>query len=84
VAIDTHLPRRCGGRPLAKVFTVDSDPFRMIVTLVPLVILVWSLVALSLMAIWKENLDQLPEGIIWFSLGIIGFSSVIVVLSVYV
>jgi hypothetical protein len=78
------LPRSCGGRPLAKVFIVDSDPFRMIVIVVPLVILVWSLIALSLIAIWKKNFDQLPEGIIWFSLGIIGFSSVIVVLSVYV
>jgi hypothetical protein len=56
----------------------------MVVVLVPLVIVVWSLIALSLLSIWKENLDQLPAGIIWFSLGIIGFSSVVLVLSAYV
>jgi hypothetical protein len=69
---------------LQELFTVASDSLRMVVVLVPLVIVVWSLIALSLLSIWKENLDQLPAGIIWLSLGIIGFSSVIVVLSAYV
>jgi hypothetical protein len=69
---------------LQELFTVASDSLRIVVVLVPLVIVVWSLIALSLLSIWKENLDQLPAGIIWLSLGIIGFSSVIVVLSAYV
>jgi hypothetical protein len=69
---------------LQELFTVASDSLRMVVVLVPLVIVVWSLIALSLLSIWKENLDQLPAGIIWFSLGIIGFSSVVLVLSAYV
>jgi hypothetical protein len=69
---------------LQEFFTVDSDSLRMIVVLVPIVVVVWSLIALSLLSIWKENLDQLPAGIIWLSLGIIGFSGVIVVLSAYV
>jgi hypothetical protein len=59
-----------------------SDSLRMIVVLVPLVIVVWSLIALSLFSMWPENLeDQLPVGIIWLSLGIIGFSSVLVLVA---
>jgi hypothetical protein len=59
-----------------------SDSLRMIVFLVPLVIIVWSLIALTLFSMWTENLeDHLPGGIIWLSLGIIGFSSVLVLLA---
>jgi|GEM_PF-2572827 hypothetical protein len=54
----------------------------MIVFLVPLVIIVWSLIALSLFSMWTENLeDHVPRGIVWLSLGIIGFSSVLVLLA---
>ena len=59
-----------------------SDSLRMIVFLVPLVIIVWSLIALSLFSMWTENLeDHVPRGIVWLSLRIIGFSSVLVLLA---
>ena len=56
-----------------------------IVLLVLLVIGVWSLIALALLSVWKVNVGvQLPAGVIWLSLGIIGFSAVLVLYSAYI
>src|SRR5262245_62135462 len=74
-----HLQLSCVGPSLARFFSMASDSLRMIVILVPLVIIVWSLIALTLFSMWTENLeDHLPGCIIWLGLVIIGFSNVLV------
>ena len=70
---------------LARVFTVNSNPlYVIIVILVPLVIVVWSLIALLLLSTEDLEEQQVPGGIVWLTLGIIGFSAVLVLLSAYI
>jgi hypothetical protein len=70
---------------LARVFTVNSNPlYVIIVILVPLVIVVWSLIALLLLGTEDLEEQQVPGGIVWLTLGIIGFSAVLVLLSAYI
>jgi hypothetical protein len=65
---------------LAKVFTVDFNSLKMVVILGLLATVVWSLIAVSLFSIGTEDIE-IPGGLIWLSLGIIGFSSVLLVLA---
>jgi hypothetical protein len=70
---------------LARVFTVNSNPlYVIIVILVPLVIVVWSLIALLLLSTEDLEEQQVPGGIVYLTLGIIGFSAVLVLLSAYI
>jgi hypothetical protein len=81
----THIcGKGCGGPSLARVFNVDFNSLKMVVVLALLVIVVWSLVALPLFSIWTEEGVEISEGIIWLSLGIIGFSAVLVLYSAYI
>ena len=82
--MDGHLRQKLCGPSLAKVFNVDFNSLKMVVVLALLVIVVWSLVALPLFSIWTEEGVEIPEGIIWLSLGIIGFSAVLVLYSAYI
>jgi hypothetical protein len=80
----THIRgESCGGPSLARVFNVDFNSLKIVVILALLVIVVWSLVALPLFSIWTEGVE-IPGGIIWLALGIIGFSAVLVLYSAYI
>jgi len=82
-AMDGHLRQKLCGPSLAKVFNVDFNSLKMVVVLALLVIVVWSLVALPVLSIWTEGIE-IPGGIIWLVLGIIGFSAVLVLYSAYI
>jgi hypothetical protein len=75
--------KSCGGPSLAKAFTVDFNSLKVVVILGLLATVVWSLIAVSLFSIGTEDFE-IPSGIIWLSLGMIGFSSVLVLLAAYV
>jgi hypothetical protein len=47
-------------------------------------IVVWSLIALLLLSTKDLEEQQVPGGIVWLTLGIIGFSAVLVLLSAYI
>lgn len=52
----------------------------MVVILALLATVVWSLIAVSLFSMGTEDVE-IPGGIVWLSLGIIGFSSVLILLA---
>jgi hypothetical protein len=55
-----------------------------VVVLGLLAIVVWSLIALLFLSIEDLEEQQVPGGIVWLTLGIIGFSAVLVLLSAYI
>jgi hypothetical protein len=75
--------KSCGGLSLAKFFTVDFNSLKMVIVLGLLAVAVWSLIALSLFSMGTEDVE-IPSGIIWLSLGTIGFSAVLVLFSAYI
>ena len=52
----------------------------MVVILGLLATVVWSLIAVALFSMGTEDVE-IPGGMIWLSLGIIGFSSIVVLLA---
>ena len=59
---------------------MDSNSLKVVVILGLLATVGWSLIALSLFSMATEDVE-IPGGIIWLSVGIIGFSSVLVLLA---
>lgn len=59
---------------------MDSNSLKMVVILALLATVVWSLIAVSLFSMGTEDVE-IPGGIVWLSLGIIGFSSVLILLA---
>ena len=62
---------------------MDSNSLKMVVILALLATVVWSLIAVSLFSMGTEDVE-IPGGIVWLSLGIIGFSSVLILLAAQV
>jgi hypothetical protein len=69
---------------LHEFFTVASNSLSVVVVLGLLAIVVWSLIALLFLSIEDLEEQQVPGGILWLTLGIIGFSAVLVLLSAYI
>jgi hypothetical protein len=63
---------------------VHSNSLSVVVVLGLLAIVVWSLIALLFLSIEDLEEQQVPGGIVWLTLGIIGFSAVLVLLSAYI
>ena len=61
-----------------------SNSLSVVVVLGLLAIVVWSLIALLFLSIEDLEEQQVPGGIVWLTLGIIGFSAVLVLLSAYI
>lgn len=59
---------------------MDSNSLKVVVILGLLATVVWSLIAVSLFSIGTEDVE-IPAGIVWLGLGIIGFSAVLVLLA---
>jgi hypothetical protein len=75
-------PVLCPQPWFAKVFTMRLE---VIVLVALLIIVVWSLITVGLLSMWRVNVeDQLPANVIWLVLGIIGFSTVLIFLSTYI
>jgi hypothetical protein len=77
------VAKNCCGPTLAKVSTVDSNYVTAVLILALLATGVWSLIALSLFWIGTEDVE-IPGGIVWLSVGIIGFSTVLLFFSTYI
>jgi hypothetical protein len=80
----TFAAKSCGGPSLARVFTVHSNSLSVVVVLGLLAIVVWSLIALLFLSTEDLEDQQIPGGIVWLTLGMIGFSAVLVLISAYI
>ena len=63
---------------------MHSNSLSVVVVLGLLAIVVWSLIALLFLSIEDLEEQQVPGGIVWLTLGIIGFSAVLVLISAYI
>ena len=61
-----------------------SNSLSVVVVLGLLAIVVWSLIALLFLSTEDFEDQQITGGIVWLTLGIIGFSAVLVLLSAYI